>query len=148
MRKEVVIDNDGMADLRQLSPVTKIWTAFRISFQNTEIFKNRRQRAIEVEYKKRCEVEDNFKSVLLKRIYAELIKNTYMGSKGLHTKDITLAVDRKMEEVLKNIIKHKDFAAYDIKILQPNEDIVKCFPETPILINVRKKLIGGVPVET
>lgn len=141
MRTEVELDEDGMADLRQLSTVEKITTSIRISFRNTKMAKNRRQREIENAYRKSVEEEDGLKSVLLQRIYNELVRNNFLGKKGLHTKDITLAVDARMEDVLRRIIKHKDFVSYDIVILEPNPDVKKCFLDTPILVNVRKKVI-------
>lgn len=141
MRSEVELDEDGMADLRQLSPVEKLTTSIRISFRNTKIAKNRRQREIEEEYRRSVEEEDGLKSALLKRIYSELVKNNFLGKKGLHTKDITLAVDARMKDVLNRVITHKDFVSYDITVLQPNKDVVECFPDVPILINVRKKVI-------
>lgn len=141
MRSEVELDEDGMADLRQLNTLEKIVTSIRISLRNTKMAKNRRQREVEQAYRREVEEEEGLKSVLLQRIYNELVRNNFLDKKGLHTRDITLAIDARMEDVLKRIITHKDFVSYDMSIIEPNSDVKKCFTDTPILLNIRKKVI-------
>ena len=141
MRKEVVVDDDNSVDLKQLAPLDKIMTSIRLSFQNTAIVQNRKKKMQQAEYKKQCEEEEALKGVILRIIHSELNNNTFLGPKGLHAEAIILELDRKLEPILHRIRNHKEFMSYDFEVLKPNLDVVKCFPDTPLMIYLRKKKI-------
>lgn len=141
MRRVVDLDDSGSVDLRPLTPFQKIITSFMISLRNTTFVKNRLRKDEQAVYKEKLMREEELKSVILGRLYTELIKNNFMGEKGLSASSVILEIDRSMEQTLLSIKDHKDFMSYNINIIQPDPDMLRCFKDIPILLEASRKTV-------
>ena len=141
VRIREVIDTDSPIDLSKLSPLQRIWVSLVVWYRDSKAYERRKHRKLEQEFKKKTLEEESLKETVLYKVFSELVQNKTLGEKGLVCSKVIIGIDRSKEEVLREILKHKEFIDYPIKILPCNQDLLKCYKNIPILLEVGKRFI-------
>lgn len=136
------INVDKTPDLDKLSPFQKILVAFIKSYEKTDMYTRKKERMLEQENKLRIQREESLKEEILTSAFMELKHNKTLSRRNLVCKRAELVVDREMQAELEEILKHKEFSTFNIKVINPTNDLGKSY-DIPILLQVSEKSLGG-----
>lgn len=144
VRKELSIDN---ANLNDISARDKIFLALKSKYQESKIYRNNQKKKMDAAQKEKLRRIGLLKEELLFRLYAELSENMTLKSRDLRAKTIHLIVKQKYDDILDEVLSHKEFLPYDIVRVPENRDIRTAFPTMPIILECSKKTLGEVQDE-
>ena len=151
IRKEV--DVDQPLNLRRLSPLQKITVSLRKEWKSTSFYRNADLARERVAHQKKIAREEDAKRAILGKVYTELIRKADARKDVGTIDEVIVAVDASFSDILfdrynsdgellyKGILKHSDFAQYDIEVIQENHDIRLAFPHMQYLLRFRKKVV-------
>lgn len=149
------INTTKQINLRDLTPVQKVTVAIQCAIDESKMMQNKRRRKEQASYQARLREEDTLKNVILTKAYQALILNTYNKKKKSTTDEVFIKVDGKYKYLLfdeidqegalvhTSILKHSDFAQYNVSIVPECQDIRRAFPEMPYLLKLTRKELGA-----
>ena len=136
-----ILDNDKPVSLINLKPIQKIEAGLIAMWHNTEMYKVELNKKVEESNINQIQQDEKLKNVILAMIYRELIQNKTLSSENTSCESIIISVDARHSQSLKRVLKHKDFLAYNVSIVDEDADIRKAFKSMPILLKVSKKTV-------
>lgn len=141
MREAINVDN--AVDIASLPPLQKIVVGAVKGYKSRESYKKKEERRLEAENRLRIEREEQLKEEILTDIYRDLINNVTLKEKGLVCKEVRLLIDRDREKELREVIRHKEFVSFNIRVEEVDKDLLRSFPKLKILIVITEKVFGG-----
>lgn len=134
-----VVDLDKPVDISRLSPMQRLSVALTTWYRSGELYKRKLNRKLEQEFREKVKREELVKDLLMSQIHLQLTQNEEMGKRGLVCSEATIVIDRKQEKALREVVKHKEFISYNIKILDCHPDLLRSYAEIPLLVKVTTK---------
>lgn len=138
-----VVDLDKPINLSSLGLFEMLFVSVISQLRDTRIYKRRREKAATKEYKARAENEELLKSLILTHAHNELTLNQEMGKRGWKCTEAKLTIPRSYESTLMEILNHKDLISNRVSIAICDDDLVRSFDKLPIIISVKKKVLGS-----
>lgn len=119
MRREVNLDDleNKPPDMDEIKGVDKLITIFRMACRDTTIYKMMHEKTENKELKKRLQMIDEVKEVILIKLNAEL-KNKRI---------VDLCIARKHLDIIDDIFSAPEFISYKIDRIPENYDILLSF---------------------
>lgn len=141
MRKE--LDVDAPVNLRRLSPKMKIYAGLVSKWHESKFYKSQYNKRMDAMHAEQVRRDEKLKEALLVIIYRELNNNKSLKAKGEECSEIIVCVKSKFIHSLDRIIEHKEFLPYVLKKIDEEPDVRTAFPEMPILLCVKKKVLDN-----
>jgi hypothetical protein len=138
-----IVDASAPVDLDSLTPLQKLTVGIKRRIYEYDFYKRRQDRKAEAESRARAEREDFLKGALLTHAHIQLVENREMSLMGSKCIAINVIVPRSYEKDLRNIVWHKDFLSYEIKIFDCDPDLLLSYPDLPIIVGMKIKGVGG-----
>ena len=135
------LDFSQPVNLRKLSPMMKVYAGIVCKWHESDMYKQKRSRSIELANIARMQKDESLKSLLLAQIFKAFGEDSEVAKRGKVCKAVILTVDAAHKKSLDRVLKNKDFLSYNIEFVEENPDIRKAFADMPYLLRVSKKLI-------
>lgn len=141
MRKYVAVGDDYDVDLKQLPPLEMVSAGIRARYLKSKSYQRKVEKEKNIAREKRQKDMEDTKKGLLYRIQHSLVKNEDIGDSNIIVEEILVYVDRAYEYVLDDVLKEKEFLAYNIRRKEENPDMLMAFPTMKICLVISKKII-------
>lgn len=128
------VDLDKPVKLEELKPLTRIATSIRYRYLNSKLYLGVKDKEENQKLLERTQKIEEVKNIILSRI------DKTLNRKDNYCLRVDIAINRGFEDVIDDVLYSVDFIAYTIDRKEEDEDFLRSFPETPILISVRKKV--------
>lgn len=135
------IDLDSSVELSKLPALEMILVSIMSQYRESRLYNYYKKKSLDKEYNETVKKEENLKDCILSYAYGELVRNSRFKDKGVTCELITLAIPRDFEKVLPNVLKSKDFASYNVKVVPCDPDMLIAFNNLPIMIDLSKKMV-------
>lgn len=136
-------DNDTYFNPKNLSFREQLETGIRMALRNTKGAKRKREMLESKKYQEQTERIENLKTMMLQQIYRSMspTENPRLRKTNRKAVGVVIAVSRRFEDIIDDIITHQEFEGYTITRYSENEDVLIACPNLPILIRFVKKVI-------
>lgn len=130
-------------DPKKLSFKEQISTSLRLLWFHRKKAIKQQELLESKEIQARMECIENLKTVVLAQIARSMSPDTNKALQRTKRKAIavTIAIDRQFNEVVDEMLTHKEFEGYVVTRYKENKDAVYACPQLPILIRFRKNTV-------
>lgn len=138
-----IVDLTKDVNLKELAPLQRMKVALSASFKRSSIVQRYLERGRRKAYLAKKYDEDLVSRCLSYVAYKNLVegKNEYTLQTGEPLKSIEVAIVRKYEYIIPDLIASKDFKSYNIVRIEENPDMLKAKPDMPIKLSISKKVL-------
>lgn len=141
IRETVGFDNSVNPDNLKYNQM--ILLAIVRRYRKSKHYRDKLEASLGKESKERIAREERLKEELFTLAYKSLKEPIMLGDTLVEADKVVLSVSREMESELLSIKKHKEFVDYTIRILECDRDLLKCFPDLRIRVEISRKRDGN-----
>lgn len=136
-------DNETYFNPKSLSFFEQIETGIRIALRNRKSARIKREILESKKYQAQTERIENLKTMILQQIYKSMTptENPRLRKSNRKAVGVVIAVSRRFEDIIDDIITHQEFEGYNITRYTENEDVLLACPSLPIMLRFDKKVI-------
>lgn len=136
------VDFESVENADKLSPFQMLSVAFSRYYRQSKRYERNREKKLNAEAIARIRREEGLKSELLTIIYAAFKPQNNSEVKRRKIKTARITIDRSVEKEFRSIRTHREFSAYNIRLLECDRDMLRSFPDIPLVIEVSEKALG------
>ena len=142
VRMGEIIDVTKDFSMRNLSITQKISAIMGAAVADSKILGRKRKDLVERELRKKNESIDLLKDGILAVLQYHLMDNLTLAQYNQRAKAIELALERKHEDILPEVLKSKEFNQLNIEWVNLDPDLVNSFGHAvPVVLRISRKEI-------
>lgn len=136
-------DRETYFNPKELTFKESIDVGIRTAIRNRPSVKRKRENAIAKRNQEATERMENLKTVILGQIHMSMSpdENKALAKRKKKAKACTIFIDRQFADIVPEILKHQEFSGYITYVYRANPDILKAFPNFPILVKFEKTFV-------
>lgn len=137
------IDYSKVVNENQLNSFELLYVGIMRAISQIPFVSERKDRQLAEEYRQKVEAEENLKEWLLSTIYRAYSKGIKHKDEDIKIRELTIAIPRSSEHILREIKDHKEFSSYNLKILECDKDLLRSFPDIKIRVQITGRSLGN-----